>query len=176
MAVISRDAGLGSTTAFVHYENKEALFFAAVDDDLSAMFREFSDYLGVLMALDAELLSQEQEMVLQGLLGTVLDIIERHPLARRLLAGLEPDFTGRVLESASFDDLRATLVPVLELGQRVGWVRPDLPATDLADGLTGFVLAMAMASVQIGPAIDRTFGRGITTVHRGLLVEDPRLT
>ncbi len=176
VAVISRDAGLGGTTAFVHYENKEALFFAAVDDDLSAMFREFSDYLGVLLALGAELLSQEQETVLQGLLGTVLDIIERHPLARRLLAGLEPDFTGRVLESASFDDLRATLVPVLELGQRVGWVRPDLPAADLADGLTGFVLAMAMASVQIGPAVDRTCGRGITTVLRGLLVEDPRLT
>lgn len=176
VAVISRDAGLGSTTAFVHYESKEALFFAAVDDDLSAMFREFSDYLRALTALDADHLSQEQDAVLAGLLDTVLDIIGRHPLARRLLAGLEPDFTGRVLESPSFDDLRATLVPVLEMGQSIGWVRPDLPAADLADGLTGFVLAMAMASVQIGPDVDRTFGRGITTVLRGLLVEDPRLT
>jgi AcrR family transcriptional regulator len=164
---------LGSTTAFVHFDNKEALFFAAVDDDLASMFREFSDQLGVLMALDAEFTSQE--MVFQGLLAAVLDIIERHPLARRLLAGLEPDFTGRVLESASFDDLRATLVPLLEDGQRGGWIRPDLPTADLADGLTAFVLAMAMASVQIGPAIDRTFGQGITTVLRGLLSDDPRL-
>ena len=39
VAVISRDAGLGSTTAFVHFDNKEALFFAAVDDDLASMFR-----------------------------------------------------------------------------------------------------------------------------------------
>ena len=93
MAVISRDAGLGSTTAFVHYENKEALFFAAVDDDLSAMFREFSDYLGVLMALDAELLSQEQEMVLQCVRGTVLDIIDCLPLALQVLASLEPHST-----------------------------------------------------------------------------------
>lgn len=173
VAVISRDAGLGSTTAFGHFDNKEALFFAAVDDDLASMFREFSERLGVLMALDAEFLSQE--MVFQGLLGAALDIIDRHPLARRLLAGLEPDFTGRVLESASFDDLRATVVPLLEEGQRGGWIRPDLPTTDLADGLTAFVLAMAMASVQIGPAIDRTFGRGITTVLRGLLSDDPRL-
>jgi AcrR family transcriptional regulator len=172
VAVISRDAGLGSTTAFVHFENKEALFFAAVDDDLASMFREFTEQLGVLMALDAEFLSQE--MVFQGMLGTVLEIIDRHPLARRLLAGLEPDVTGRVLESPSFDDLRATLVPLLDEGQRAGWIRPDLPTTDLADGLTGFVLAMAMASVQIGPAVDRTFGRGITTVLRGLLAEDPR--
>jgi AcrR family transcriptional regulator len=174
VAIISRDAGLGSTTAFVHFENKEALFFAAVDDDLASMFREFSEQLGVLMAFDAEFLSQE--MVFQGLLGAVLDIIERHPLARRLLAGLEPDFTGRVLESASFDDLRGTVVPLLQEGQHRGWIRPDLPTVDLADGLTAFLLAMAMASVQIGPAIDRTFGPGITAVLRGLLSEDPRLS
>jgi AcrR family transcriptional regulator len=174
VAVISRDAGLGSTTAFVHFDNKDALFFAAVDDDLGAMFREFAAQLGVLMALDAEFSSQE--MVFQGLLGSVLDIIERHPLARRLLAGREPDFTARVLESASFDELRTTVVPLLEEGQRAGWIRPDLPSTDLADGLTGFVLAMAMASVQIGPAVDRTFGQGVTTVLRGLLSGDPRLS
>lgn len=174
IAVISRDAGVGSTTAFVHFDNKDALFFAAVDDDLGSMFREFSEQLGVLMALDAEFMSQE--MVFQGLLGTVLDIIERHPLARRLLAGLEPDFTARVLESASFEDLRTTLVPLLEKGQRAGWIRPDLPTADLADGLTAFVLAMAMASVQIGPSIDHTFGKGITAILRGLLSDDPRLS
>lgn len=173
VAVISRDAGLGSTTAFVHYDNKEALFFATVDDDLNSMFGEFADQLGALIALDAELMSQE--MVLQSLLGAVVDIIDRHPLARRLFAGLEPEFTSRVLESTSFDHLRATVVPLLEKGQRRGWIRPDLPASDLADGLTGFILAMAMASVQIGPAVDRTFGRGVTTVLRGLLSEDPRV-
>lgn len=173
VAVISRDAGLGSTTAFVHYDSKEALFFAAVDDDLGSMFREFAAGLGNLMALDAEL--GTQELVFEGLLDAVLDIIERHPLARRLLAGLEPSFTARVLESESFQDLRATLVPILQEGQHAGWVRPDLPTADLADGLTAFVLAMAMASVQIGPAIDRTFGRGITTILRGLLSDDPRL-
>jgi AcrR family transcriptional regulator len=173
VAVISRQAGLGSTTAFVHFESKEALFFAAVDDDLGSMFREFSDQLGLLRAaVDAELMSPERAF--EGLFGTVLDIIERHPLARRLIAGLEPDFTGRVLESTSFDDLRATLVPILEEGQRAGWIRPDLPTVELAEGLTGFVLAMAMASVQIGPAIDHTFGQGITTVLRGLLSTDPR--
>lgn len=173
VAVISRHAGLGSTTAFVHFDNKEALFFAAVDDDLTSMFGEFSAYLDGLLALGTEALSEEG--VLQGLLGAVIDIIERHPLARRLLAGLEPEFTERVLDSPSFDDLRATLVPILDAGQRIGWIRPDLPAVDLADGLTGFVLAMAMASVQIGPAVDRTFGRGVTTVLRGLLSDDPRL-
>lgn len=174
VAVVSRDAGLGSTTAFVHFDNKEALFFAAVDDDLGSMFGEFAVGLADLMAQDAEV--GTQDIVFEGLLAAVLDIIGRHPLARRLLAGLEPDFTIRVLESESFQDLRSTLVPILVEGQHAGWIRPDLPTADLADGLTAFVLAMAMASVQIGPAIDRTFGRGITTILRGLLSDDPRLT
>lgn len=164
VAIVSRDAGLGSTTAFVHFANKEALFLAAIDEDLAAMFREFTVRLIHLAESDH----------LERLLATVLEIIERHPLARRLLGGLEPDFTARVLDSASFDELRATVVPIVEEGQRRGAVRPDLPAGDLADGLMGFVLATAMASVQIGPAVDRAFGTGIETVLRGLLTKDPR--
>lgn len=144
-----------------------------MDDDLGSMFHEFAVGLGILMAQDAEL--GTQDIVFEGLLAAVLDIIERHPLARRLLAGIEPHFTARVLESESFQDLRATLVPILVEGQHAGWIRPDLPTADLADGLTAFVLAMAMASVQVSPAIDRTLGRGITTILRGLLSDDPRL-
>lgn len=166
VAVISRDAGLGSTTAFVHFANKEALFLAAIDEDLAAMFREFT----------ARLIHLAEHDRLELLLATVVEIIGRHPLARRLIAGLEPDFTARVLDSASFDELRATVVPIVEEGQRRGAVRPDLPASELADGLMGFVLAMAMASVQIGPAVDRAFGSGIETVLRGLLTRDPRLS
>jgi AcrR family transcriptional regulator len=165
IAVISRQAGLGSTTAFVHFDNKEALFLAAVDEDLAAMFREFAVRLIDLA---------ERDQVVEGLLPTVVDIIDRHPLARRLIAGLEPHFTARVLDSPSFDHLRATVVPVMAEGQRRGVVRPDLAADELAHGLTGVVLAMAMASVQIGPAIERTFGAGVEELLRGLLTPDPR--
>jgi AcrR family transcriptional regulator len=166
VAVISRDAGLGNTTAFVHFPNKEALFLAAVDDDLDAMFDEFA---GRIVHLT------EQDLHMELLLDTVLDIIDRHPLARRLLAGLEPDFTAKVLDSDSFGQLRAAMVPLIEEGQRLGAVRPDLVAAELADGLMGVVLAMAMASVQIGPKVAGVFGLGVTTVLRALLSEDPRL-
>lgn len=150
----------------MHFANKEALFLTAVDADLASMFSEFATWLTDL---------DGQDRLFQQLLPTVLDIIGRHPLARRLLAGLEPDFTARVLESGSFDGLRAILVPMLEEAQRHGGVRPDLAAADLADGLMAAVLAIAMAAVQIGAEIDRAFGRGLTTILRGLLSEDPRL-
>lgn len=54
-------------------------------------------------------------------------------------------------------------------------MRPDLAVADLADGLMGIVLAMPMASVQIGPAVVRMFGAGLEAALRGLLTEDPRL-
>lgn len=165
VADISRDAGVGGTTAFVHFENKEALFFAAVDDDLTSLF----DELGV------ELASLGPEgAVPDRLLATVLAIVERYPLARRLLAGLEPDVTERVLETESFAVLRRTVAELLAEGQEAGSIRPDLPPEHLADGLVAVVVAVAMASVQIGPTIPDAFGPGLATVLRGLLTPDPR--
>ena len=165
VADISRDAGVGGTTAFVHFENKEALFFAAVDDDLTSLF----DELGV------ELASLGPEgAVPDRLLATVLAIVERYPLARRLLAGLEPDVTERVLETESFAVLRRTVAELLAQGQEAGSIRPDLSPEHLADGLVAVVVAVAMASVQIGPTIPDAFGPGLATVLRGLLTPDPR--
>ena len=165
VARISRDAGVGGTTAFVHFENKEALFFAAVDDDLTSLF----DELGV------ELASLGPEgAVAERLLDTVLAIVERYPLARRLLAGLEPDVTERVLETESFAVLRRGVAELLAEGQEAGSIRPDLPPEHLADGLVAIVVAVAMASVQIGPTIPDAFGPGLATVLRGLLTPDPR--
>jgi AcrR family transcriptional regulator len=165
VADISRDAGVGGTTAFVHFDNKEALFFAAVDDDLTSLF----DELGIeLAALGPE------GAVHDRLLATVLAIIERHPLARRLLAGLEPDVTERVLETESFGALRRAVAELLADGQREGSIRPDLSPEHLADGLVAVVVAVAMASVQIGPTVLESFGPGLATLFRGVLTADPR--
>lgn len=165
VAHISRDAGVGGTTAFVHFENKEALFFAAVDDDLTSLF----DELGVELAS----LGPEGELP-DRLLATVLAIVERYPLARRLLAGLEPDVTERVLQTESFAVLRRSVADLLAEGQDAGSIRPDLSPEHLADGLVAIVVAVAMASVQIGLTIPESFGPGLATVLRGLLTPDPR--
>lgn len=165
VADISRDAGVGGTTAFVHFDNKETLFFAAVDDDLGSLF----DELGIELAALGP-----QGTVPDRLLPTVLAIIERHPLARRLLAGLEPDVTERVLETESFAVLRRAVAELLAEGQREGSIRPDLSPEHLADGLVAVVVAIAMASVQLGPTVPESFGPGFAAVLRGLLTPDPR--
>ena len=166
VADVSRDAGVGGTTAYVHFANKEALFFAAVDDDLGSLF----DELGVALAA----LEPEDDLA-DRLLDLVLGIVEDHPLARRLLAGLEPDVTARVLETEAFADLRAGVAALLEQPYAEGILRPDVPPAELADGLVGLVVAAAMVSVQVGPIVGETFGPGFAAVVRSVLTPDPRL-
>ena len=167
VADVSRDAGVGPTTAYVYFANKEALFFAAVDDDLTSLFDELGLAL-ITLGPDDELADR--------LLDVVLAIVEEHPLARRLLAGLEPEVTARVLDADAFADLRAAVAALLRQGQSDGRIRPDLPAGELADGMVAIVVAAAMVSVQVGPTVQETFGPGFATVIRGVLTVDPRLS
>jgi AcrR family transcriptional regulator len=162
VAVIAREAGVGGTTAFVHFDSKEDLFLTAVDDDLASMFDEIA---GLLWDPSA------QGLVADRVTDSVLEVVERHPLARRLLAGLEPAFTIRVLESGSFAALRSALATLFEQDQREGRVRSDVDATELADGVVALMLGVAMASVQIGPTISETFGPGIAAVLRCVQIE-----
>ena len=52
----------------------------------------------------------------QTLLFTLVGAVERHPLARRLLAGLEPDVTDRVLEIPALTELRKACAERLRRG------------------------------------------------------------
>lgn len=166
VADISRDAGIGGTTAYVHYENKETLFLAAVDADLTALFGEFGDTLARLAPDE-----RPADRILDAVLSTVAD----HPLAERLLAGLEPTFTERVLQSEAFGELRRVVADLLRAGQDEGRIRPDVDAAQLADGLVAAVVSTAMASVQIGDRLVDTFGPGFASLLRMVLSPDPRL-
>lgn len=166
VADIARDANLGDTTAYVHFRNKEALFLAAVDRDVGALFAE------VLVELD-ELTPTPRWA--RDLFGAILRIAEDHPLAGRLLAGLEPTITARTLESSALEELAATLEGRLAAGQAEGRIRPDLSARELAEGLVGLVIAATMAAVQVGPPYLARFGAGLTTLFHAALVPDPRL-
>ena len=89
MADIARDAGVGGTVAYAYFPNKEALFLAAVDDDAAAVIVE-----GVSHILD----DLENDDWRGSLVFTLVEAVDRHPLARRLLAGLEPEVTARVMD------------------------------------------------------------------------------
>src|SRR5215471_15123679 len=99
VADIARDAGVGGTVAYAYFPNKEALFLAAVDEDASAVIHE-----GVASTLDSP--PADIRRWQDTLIFTLVAAVERHPLAKRLLAGLEPEVTPRVLEMPALSELR----------------------------------------------------------------------
>src|SRR5438094_10008073 len=81
VADIARDANVGGTVAYAYFPNKEALFVAAVDEDAAAVIHE-----GLWCVLEDRAVPDWR----QTLMVTLVQAVDRHPLARRLLAGLEP--------------------------------------------------------------------------------------
>jgi AcrR family transcriptional regulator len=96
VAEIARDARLSGTAAYAYFPNKEALFIAAVDEDAAAVIEE-----GLSTLTDDLDIDQWR----QTLMFTLLDAVQRHPLARRVLSGLEPEFTVRLLGIPALEQL-----------------------------------------------------------------------
>ena len=160
VADIARDAGVGGTVAYAYFPNKEALFIAAVDEDAAAVIREGSTTLQT---------GSSMEDWRRGLLFTLVAAVDQHPLARRLLAGLEPDVTGRVLDVPALADMRKAVAERLRGEQLDGTVRPDIDAAEMANGIVAIVLSLLMSVVQIGPDEAFPYATAVTAVFEAAL-------
>ncbi|MEZ5183923.1 MAG: hypothetical protein R2702_18925, partial [Acidimicrobiales bacterium] len=100
----------------------------------------------------------------QGLLFTLLEALERHPLARRLLAGLEPEVTVRVLEIPALEEMRKAVAERLRADQAAGRVRSDIEPAAIADGIVAIVLSLLMSVVQLGPEAAFPYAGSVTAV------------
>jgi AcrR family transcriptional regulator len=148
VADIARDAGVGRTVAFAYFPSKEALFLAAVDEDAAGTIEE-----GLAGAITDNAVADWR----QTLLVTLVGALERHPLARRLLAGLEPEVTVRVLEIPALAELRKACAERLRAEQLTGAVRPDIDPTTTANGVVSVVLSLLMSVVQLGADVAATY-------------------
>ena len=155
VADIARDAGVGGTVTYQYFPNKEALFLDALDEDAAAVISE-----GLSTVLEEGRLHDWG----QHLLVTLVTAVDRHPLARRVLAGLEPDVTTRVLEIPALAELRKAVTEKLRYGQAVGEVRPDIDPQSIADGVVSIVLALLMAVTQLGQDAAATYGADVIAV------------
>lgn len=166
VADIARDAGVGGTVAYSYFPNKEALFLTAVDEDAAAVVEE-----SLARTVDAPHLPEWPGQALAAAMAS----LDRHPLARRLLAGLEPEVAPRVMGTPALAGVRKELADRLAQGQREGLVRADVEARDLANGLVSIVLSLLASAVQLGSTTDIEYTREITTVlHAAIVGPGPR--
>ncbi len=171
VADIARDAGVGGTVAYAYFENKEALFFAAVDEDAAGVIHE-----GLTTVLDVPDMGSWHGT----LIFTLVDAVERHPLARRLLAGLEPEVTMRVLEMPALTELRKACTELLRTGQAAGTVRPDIDPAVVGPGIVALMLSILMSVTQLGSQAAVAYSHEVNAVFEAALsvslVRTPPLT
>jgi AcrR family transcriptional regulator len=163
VADIARDAGVSGTLAYAYFPNKEALFLAAVDEDSAGLIQLAVDHLNdVVDPTDFDWRAT--------LLLTLVDAVDNHPLARRLLAGLEPDVTQRVLGIPALEELRKVVGERLRSEQLAGMVRADVDAYEVGSGLVSIFLSLLMSVTQIGRDAIAVYGRGIVAVTEAALL------
>ena len=163
VSAIAREAGLTQAAVYAYFANKEALFEAAVDLDAAELIA------GARAELDESLPLVE---LIPGLLLHLRLGVEHHRLARRVLAGQEPEVIHRLADLPALQDITAELAELLHEAQTRAEVPPDLDADVLALGVETVVLSLLMSSVQVPAEADARVA-GIVSVFQALFRSPP---
>lgn len=142
VAAIAREARVSPAAPFAYWPSKEALFDAAVDHDAKTVIVELLAGIG----------ESDDLAVWLGMANGLMTVLRTHPLARRVLAGQEPEVIDRVLELSAFHQLRELLTGVITSGQRSGEVRADIDPARAAIGIESITLSLTMALLQLQEA------------------------
>lgn len=164
VADIARDAGVSGTLAYAYFPNKQALFLAALDHDAAAAIHE-----GLERIFDEPDANGWRRL----LVFELVDAVERHALARRVLAGLEPDATDRVLEIPALVELRRVCADRLREEQAAGIARADIDPMAIANGSVAIVLSLLMAMLQFGPNAALLYGADVVAVFEAAINAHP---
>lgn len=165
VADIARDAGVSGTAAYAYFPNKEALFLAACDEDAAALIHEG------LVTVQSDLTLDDWREVL---IFTLVAAVDHHPLARRLLAGQEPEVTDRVLELPALADLRKMVTERLRTEQLEGTVRSDIDPDQIGNGIIAIMLSVLMSVTQLGPSTLVAYREDVVAFFRAALLPPER--
>lgn len=160
VADIAREAGVSGTAAYAYFDGKEDLFLAAVDEDAAGVIEEG---LAVFES------SSDPTTWRRTLFFTMVAAVDRHPLAKRLLAGLEPEVTDRVLDIPALEELRKVCIERLRSDQLAGAVRSDIDPVAVGNGVVAITLSLLMSVIQVGPAAAVAYGDDVLAVFDAAL-------
>ena len=156
---IAREAHLTPAAVYAYFTNKEALFEAAVDLDAGAL-------IDLARAAIKGTPVRDREAVI---LAELADHVTEHPLAARVLSGLEPEVIDRVLDLPSLREFNAQIAADIAGAQAAGEVRTDVDPVLMADGFEAIVLTLLMGFLQARVATDSRLAVGALTVLEAAL-------
>jgi AcrR family transcriptional regulator len=141
VADVCRDAGLSTTASYPYFANKEALFVAAVDEDVAGLIDDAVSFVTI---------DEDPEQWARLIMRALVAHVDAHRLAGRILRGLEPDFTMRLLHIPALQELRKTVMELIRVQQVEGGVRQDIDPGQTASGMVVIVISLLMATMQTG--------------------------
>jgi AcrR family transcriptional regulator len=162
---VARMVGISPAAVYAYFPGKDALFTAAVDADAAGLIQR-----AMTAMVDGILVADWSPLI-----GALLEGLPHHPLARRVLAGLEPDQTERLVGIPALVKLRKGIAHLVSAGQATGEYRPDIDAGLVADGLGTIIVSLLMAILQSGGVPDERRVAGVIAVlDAALRVPAPR--
>lgn len=164
VADITRSAGVGGTVAYAYFSNKEALFLAALDEDAAAVINE---------GLSEFMEDPDPRSWRQTLIASLVDALDHHPLARRVLAGLEPEATDRVIDIPAMLELRKAIVERLREDQLAGVIRSDIDPVAIGNGAVTIIVSLLMSVLQFGRRGVDVYGPDVFAVFEAALGANP---
>ena len=93
---------------------------------------------------------------------------------RRLLAGLEPEVTVRVLDIPALTELRKACTELLRNGQADGTVRPDIDPALVGNGIIALMLSVLMSVTQLGSQTAVAYSHDVAAVFEAALTSPAR--
>jgi AcrR family transcriptional regulator len=138
---ITREAGLTQAASYAYFENKGALFRAAVDHDAESL----------VQSVTAPLADTPIRELLPAVLVFLASGLDEHPLAVRVMSGQEPEMSTQLDDLPALLEVRRVLTARLVQAQAAGEIRADVEAEPLATGLQVVLLAL-LTTMMVGRA------------------------
>jgi AcrR family transcriptional regulator len=135
---ITRAAGLTQAASYAYFDNKEALFRAAVDDDAGSLIRSAM----------AKVEETPAAQLVPALLVHLADGLGDHPLVQRVLAGQEPDAMDQLVDLPAMAHAVSQIGDRLAAAQREGEIRADIDPQAVATGAGAICLALLTSMTQ----------------------------
>lgn len=159
MSDVAREAGVTPAAVYGYFAGKEGLFEAAVDADAAALINGALDAVGGSGWLHDRW---------PALFVQLLADLDSHLLARRVLAGQEPEVIDRIVSLPSLLELRATVANELAASQQAGRLRADIDPATMAIGLESIIVSLLISQLQT-TIHDESRWSGVLAVLRAAL-------
>ncbi len=150
---LARSVDLSPSAVYAYFPTKADLYAAAVDADVA----------GLLQDALPEVLAGRFDGDFAAVFRRLVRYLRRHPLARRILGG-DDEGAERLAILPIEVQLRRGIATAIAAGQVDGSMRRDIDPEIMAAGLEAVVIALLMASLQIGTQVDADQLRGVMAV------------